>query len=281
MQWKPNKLIAILLGFFLQPLGMLYINKPILAVLYLFAGLAAGIADLFTHKSLFLDYPYVSFKLMCMSICTLHVLHLLLFTKLVTFRAWYSRWYSLIAFMGLLLTAVFVLRSFAYEPFQIPSRAMSPTLNPGNTLVVSKWGYGNYGTYGLSLVKRELTKELHRGAIVVFQYPQDPNVNFVKRIIGLPGDTVEYKKDTLSINTNLLYRKYIGKNGANGMHREVLDDFEYNIYVTPSRPPVEGIVVVPENHIFVMGDNRDNSNDSRYWGFVPYDSIVGKLDFVF
>jgi len=281
MQWKPNKLIATLLGFFLQPLGMLYINRPILAVLYLFAGIAAGTADLVATQIMFLDTSYVSFKLLYMSLCALHVLYLLLFTHPVTLRAWYSRWYSLISFLGLLLMVVFMLRSFAYEPFQISSRAMSPTLNPGNTLLVSKWGYGNYGTYGVSLANRELTTALHRGEIVVFQYPQDPNVNFVKRIIGLPGDTVEYKKDSLSINAKLLYRKYQSKKGADDLYREVLDDFEYGIYVTPSRPPVEGIVVVPENHIFVMGDNRDNSNDSRYWGFVHYDSIVGILGFVF
>jgi len=281
MQWKPNKLIAILLGFFLQPLGMLYINRPILAILYLFAGVTAGIADLIAAQSIFLDYPYVSFKLLYMCLCALHISCLLLFTNSVNIRAWYSRWYSLVSFLGLLLIVVFVLRSFAFEPFQISSRAMSPTLNPGNTLVVSKWGYGNYGTYGLSLTKRELSKVLHRGEIVVFQYPQDPNINFVKRIIGLPGDTVEYKKDSLSINANLLHRKYQSNNGSDDMHREVLDDVEYNIYVTPSRPPVEGVVVVPENHVFVMGDNRDNSNDSRYWGFVPYNAIVGKMDFVF
>lgn len=178
---------------------------------------------------------------------------------------------------------VLVLRAFIVEPFRIPSASMMPTLLIGDFILVNKYDYGirlpvlNVKVFGDGTPKR--------GDIVVFRYPEDPSIPFIKRVIGVPGDTVEYRDKTLYINGHKMDQDRIGRFvgvGAGRMMDGTWDDVEHlgkvdhQILIDPDRPSYNMTVVVPENEYFVLGDNRDDSKDSRYWGFVPDRNLIGR-----
>ena len=181
------------------------------------------------------------------------------------------------------ILAVLLLRSFLVEPFRIPSGSMMPTLLVGDFILVNKFAYG----IRLPVLNRKVIDigEPERGDVMVFRFPRDPSVDYIKRVVGIPGDHVVYRNKTLFINDQKVAQipagTYIGKgsglslSGAS-VRREILGDVEHEILVVPRIRGVTADVVVPEGHYFVMGDNRDNSNDSRYWGFVPDQNVVGK-----
>ncbi len=176
------------------------------------------------------------------------------------------------------LFLVLVLRSFLVEPFQIPSGSMLPTLQIGDFILVNKYHYGIrlpvVGTKVLSL------NDPQRGDVMVFKFPPDPRVNYIKRVVGLPGDHIRYADKTFYINGQKMEQSFLARLPANRPERELaverLGDVEHQLYknLTFPRPPAEW--VVPEGHYFMVGDNRDNSNDSRFWGFVPDELVVGK-----
>ena len=189
------------------------------------------------------------------------------------------------------LAFVLVLRSFLVEPFQIPSGSMRPTLEVGDFILVNKFAYG----VRLPVVDTRIIEvgQPKRGDVMVFRYPVDPDVNYIKRVIGLPGDHVRYTRDKqLYINGQLVSEVLQGDEpGSLGMarlYRERLGEVEHVIRKEQRRnqsmPDQEW--VVPAGHYFMMGDNRDNSNDSRFWsdpsvspalqGMVPEANIVGK-----
>jgi signal peptidase I len=179
------------------------------------------------------------------------------------------------------LLLVLVVRSFMFEPFRIPSSSMVPTLLVGDFIFVNKF------TYGLRLpVLHSKVLELgepERGDVMVFRLPSDPSVNYIKRLVGLPGDTVTYRKKRLYINDEqvALVRDGLLKRGTAPpglLATESLGEAEHQVLLEPSRPGREGVYVVPAGHYFMMGDNRDNSQDSRYpqVGFVPQGNVVGK-----
>ncbi|MGR5178960.1 signal peptidase I [Vibrio mediterranei] len=191
---------------------------------------------------------------------------------------------------------VLVLRSFIYEPFQIPSGSMMPTLLVGDFILVEKYAYGlKDPVWRTQLVE---TGKPERGDIVVFKYPPQPSIDYIKRVVGLPGDTVRYsaRKDiciqTKGTSTckpvklsNVEDSPFV-QNGIPLIQMdEKLGEVAHQILVNPLRrdrvdqyQPRNGVNewVVPEGQYFVMGDNRDNSADSRYWGFVPEANLVGK-----
>jgi signal peptidase I len=196
------------------------------------------------------------------------------------------------------IVAVFVLRSFLFEPFKIPSGSMIPTLLVGDLILVNKFTYG----LRVPVLNTRLTEGTppKRGDVMVFRYPPKPSLDYIKRVIGVPGDEVAYLNKRLTINgrpvpTNQLpdffdsdamrYFKHFEEKLGDGAHR-ILNDDERPAFVPGTedfpfrqncRYSVEGVVCkVPEGHYFMMGDNRDNSLDSRYWGFVPDRNIVGK-----
>ncbi len=179
---------------------------------------------------------------------------------------------------------VFFLRSFLVEPFRIPSGSMMPTLLAGDFILVNKFAYG----IRLPVINRKVVDihEPQRGDVVVFRYPRDPSVDYIKRVVGLPGDHVAYRDKVLYINNKPQGQVEQGTytTGGAGLSMagamrltESLDEVQHDILVRHDAPNRgSGQAVVPEGHYFVMGDNRDNSNDSRFWGPVPEENLVGK-----
>lgn len=181
------------------------------------------------------------------------------------------------------ILAVLVLRSFLVEPFRIPSGSMMPTLLSGDFILVNKFAYG----IRLPVINAKIIEldEPSRGDVVVFRYPGDPSVDYIKRVVGLPGDTISYFGKQVYVNGELARQTSLGPYIATGeggymtgadRRLEQLDEVEHEILVMKGRLSKEGEYVVPEGHYFVMGDNRDNSNDSRVWGFVPDENLVGR-----
>jgi signal peptidase I len=181
------------------------------------------------------------------------------------------------------ILAVLLLRSFLVEPFRIPSGSMMPTLLVGDFILVNKYAYGiRLPVLNTKVIEIE---EPERGDVVVFRYPKDPSVDYIKRVVGLPGDTIRYANKVVYVNGQPAGQVpagvYLGKGSGVSMsgaskRREQLGDLQHDILVMPRTPGVQGEYVVGKGEYFVMGDNRDNSNDSRYWGTVPEDNLVGK-----
>ncbi len=182
-----------------------------------------------------------------------------------------------------IILIVFVMRSFLVEPFRIPSGSMMPTLLVGDFILVNKFTYGvRLPVAGAKILD---VGDPERGDVVVFRYPKDPSLDYIKRVVGLPGDRVGYFNKTIYINGKPVAQEekgtYIGIGGGlssdgDSQLIERLGEVEHDILINPAQRAREGEVVVPEGEYFVMGDNRDNSNDSRFWGTVPEDHLVGK-----
>lgn len=190
------------------------------------------------------------------------------------------------AFFPVILV-VFLLRSFVVEPFRIPSGSMLPNLHIGDFILVNKFSYG----IRLPVINKKIidTSSPERGDVMVFRFPHDPSINFIKRVIGLPGDQLEYRGKRLYINGEAVKTESMGdfdfqrvskKTYVGRRFLETLDSNDHEIIVDPNKRTTETSYAVPEGHYFVMGDNRDHSNDSRYWGFVPEKNIIGRAFFI-
>ena len=185
------------------------------------------------------------------------------------------------------LFVVLVLRSFLFEPFRIPSGSMIPTLLIGDFILVSKFSYG----VRLPVINTKIleTGSPERGDVAVFRYPEDPSLDYIKRVVGLPGDTVEYRNKTIFINGEEIklsgtdpYVSPVSDAVVNGatLRSEKLGEVEHEILVYGQGFAGNNVYEVPERHYFMVGDNRDKSNDSRYWGFVPEENLVGKAKYI-
>jgi signal peptidase I len=197
---------------------------------------------------------------------------------------------------------VFLLRSFLFEPFKIPSGSMIPTLLVGDLILVNKYHYG----VRLPVINKKIiaNHDPKRGDVMVFRYPENPSIDYIKRVVGIPGDEVSYRNQQLYLNgtavpttplpdffneeTRRFDPQYVEKLGE--LEHRILVDRQRSSFITvPSSFPYkencrysgEGVTCkVPSGHYFMMGDNRDNSQDSRYWGFVPDENIVGRAFFI-
>lgn len=220
-------------------------------------------------------------------------------TEAILAQPWWLDWTA-----GLfpVIVSVFFLRSFIVEPFKIPSGSMIPTLLVGDLILVNKFHYG----LRLPVLNTKITEgeKPQRGDVMVFRYPPKPSLDYIKRVVGVPGDTVAYLNKRLTINGQAVptdsvpeffdedamryFKQYEEKFGTQS-HR-ILNDEQRPAFVPGAHKfpgsedcnyTIEGVTCkVPEGHYFMMGDNRDNSMDSRYWGFVPEKNIVGKAFFV-
>lgn len=178
------------------------------------------------------------------------------------------------------LLIVFLLRGFLVEPFRIPSGSMIPSLYIGDFILVNKFSYG----VRLPVLNEKIIDidDPQRGDVVVFRYPRDPSIDYIKRVVGLPGDHIAYYNKVLYVNGKPIKREYVsvyagpGEENSATEYVEKLDSKNHSMLLIPSRPGHDVEYVVPEGHYFMMGDNRDNSNDSRYWGMVPDKYLVGK-----
>lgn len=187
------------------------------------------------------------------------------------------------------LLVVLLLRSFLFEPFRIPSGSMMPTLLIGDFIVVNKFAYG----LRLPVLHTQLTEgeRPKAGDVAVFRYPKDPSLDFIKRVIAVPGDHVAYYNRRLSINGKALPVEFLniyegqgtGRDSMEGarVYDETINSVKHELLIDPEIPySADGELTVPEGHYFVMGDNRDHSNDSRFWGLVPEENLVGKAQMV-
>ena len=176
------------------------------------------------------------------------------------------------------LLLVLVIRSFIFEPFRIPSGSMNPTLLQGDFIFVTKYSYG----LRLPVVETKIieTGEPERGDVVVFRLPSDPSINYIKRVVGLPGDQLEYRQHHLLINGNpiALDEGEVSPEFPGSLQfTETLGSREHEILVrNPDSTATDRMYTVPEGNYFMMGDNRDNSQDSRYIGTIPESYLVGE-----
>ena len=202
------------------------------------------------------------------------------------------------------ILAVFLLRSFLFEPFKIPSGSMKPTLLVGDLILVNKYHYG----IRLPVINKKIVaiNDPQRGDVMVFRYPQDPTTDYIKRVVGVPGDEISFRGQKLYVNGVAAELTAAGEFYDDDTRRyekefvEQLGSVQHHILINPQSTPffgtsesrqfpfhencsysAEGVTCkVPPGNYFMMGDNRDNSQDSRYWGFVPDENIVGKAFFI-
>ena len=280
---------------------MMYVAQMRWAGVYLLAALAVGvIGKFYLHDTLSAAVLPIIYAVTC----AIHAYHIAKKYPDEIQRPAYSRWYGLLGAAAGLFVVVFSIRAFVVEPFRFPSGSMLPTIPLRAHLIVQKWGYGNYGTYGIHLSHTPISSPLARGDIIVFEFPPDRSIHYAKRLIGLPGDTIAYRGKKLSINGNSVALRqaadyFDSKASAyTPAFFESLMGIEYSVLLekaTPACVPTsyafpfrdkciydsEGVTcVVPTGHYFTMGDNRDKSNDSRMWGFVPADHVIGKVLYI-
>lgn len=210
-----------------------------------------------------------------------------------------EEWSEFIKTAMIAVVLALLIRTFLYEPFNIPSGSMKPTLEVGDYLFVSKpaYGYSRYSfPFGLAPIEgRVWAKAPERGDVAVFKLPTNPRIDYIKRIVGMPGDTVQVIDGRLYINRQIVPRESVGlkrvdEEGSIVVMTEYLETLPngvvHSIYEEGDDYPLDNTpeYTVPDGHYFAMGDNRDNSQDSRvmnHVGFIPYENIVGRASFLF
>lgn len=180
------------------------------------------------------------------------------------------------------LLLVLVIRSFIVQPFRVPTGSLEPTIAPGDFIAVNQFAYG----LRLPVTNTKIVNigEPKTGQVAVFRWPQDTSIDFVKRVIGVPGDHIEYKNKVLYVNGKQATQTYIGPaidSEPEGdipvqQYTEDLNGVKHLININPNAPTIDFDITVPAGEYFMMGDNRDDSADSRMWGYVPEANLIGK-----
>lgn len=297
---KPKKWIAAVLGLLSPPVGLLYAAHARAALAYFALSILVGVLGFLSQAW---KLPVNAAALVLMIAGASHAYRRAKHYPDAKPRPGYSRWYGILGVVACVITAVLVFRAFFFEPFRAPSSSMLPTIPAGTSLIVQKWGYGNYGTFGKTFLRTTISSPLSRGDLIVFEFPEDRSVVFVKRLVGLPGDRIAYRGKRLFINGEAVPLRPAGDYFDPESKRtipqfvETLPDSEHAVLIgeqpfflrPDSKFPFaekcthtvdEMACEVPPGHFFTLGDHRDNSRDSRMWGFLPADHIVGKVVFV-
>ena len=295
--------VAVILGLVAPPVAMLYVARPRRALAYLAAAaLSLPLSVFLGTKGVANPGVFAALVSAVLSLAAAADGYRLARSWTGTRLPWYSRTPALAAFLAAGWLSIFSVRAFVVEPFRIASGSMQPTLQVGDHILVRKTAYG----WNEPLTRKRILRFAgpERGDVAVFRYPLDRNLDYVMRVVGLPGDTVAYRNKRLSLNGKAQPLREVGpetivdsQGGAYTLTRyqETLDDVTHPILLDPSAPTyLQNFVrefkgrencrhrdsgfdcTVPANHYFVMGDNRDNASDSRYWGFVPEEDFVGR-----
>ncbi|MFZ6647699.1 signal peptidase I [Undibacterium sp. TJN25] len=301
MTWNPKPWISVVVSLICAPLGLLYAGRPKWALLFMAVLLALGGMDLFHFLGNGTEWIVSALQFLT-SIAAAALAYRIAKAWSGRPQPWYSHWYYLLSLAGLAAFTILSVRIFLYEPFRIPSTAMEPTAEIGSRIIVKKWGYGHYSAYGMRFGSQLPLGLLKRGDIIVFDFPRDPSQTYVKRVVGLPGDRIDYYEKRLIVNAReSRVRELDGylhldlPHNSSRRFREVLDGTAFDTLVDTDRPErrteplnfalqdqcnVSGEALhctVPAGNYFVLGDNRDTSFDSRHWGFVRSSLIVGKV----
>lgn len=289
--------IAVVLALIAPPVGMLYVVRPVRALVYLAVGilLVPGTILYGLHGIGDPGVAAIALTSLWRLVGAIEAYRLARRWEGATLP-WYSRPHTLVGVLATLWVVVGSLRAFVWEPFRIPAGSMQPTLRVGDHIYVDKRAYG----WDVPLTERRIMRfgSPQRGDIAVFRYPPDPQLHYVFRVIGLPGEVVSYtEKKRLIIDGREQPANEDGPD-ISGLARytENLGDVSHGILLDQSAPPLFPAPVqrdfphhdqcrygnagltckVPVGHYFVMGDNRDNASDSRFWGFVPEDHFIGR-----
>lgn len=280
MNSKPNKWIAGVLGLFITPIGFLYVSKPLWALVVLLLSIFVG----------GISFVYFSIQdgmiLWFLSLLFYIGFAIVIFQLAKNYdkkRRWYSRWYGLIFIFLVFILPILYVRLFYFDFYNIPSSSMSPNIMKGDAIIVSKNGCGNYELFGMKLANKLPNENcvMQRGDVIVFEYPKDKSIDYIKRIIGLPGDIISYQANILKINGEVVNHKILFNGFSEILIEEKLSDTSIQIQHLNRGKIKDGTWNVPKNQYFVLGDNRNNSADSRHWGFVPQENIIGKLYYTF
>ncbi|WNO11659.1 signal peptidase I [Teredinibacter sp. KSP-S5-2] len=264
-----KKVFVGILAFFMPPLAFLYLSRGSIALVYLAALIFSMLGDYLLN----LYYGISGLGLTLAVVAVFHSLKLVKNTNDNERKRFFNYWWGALTIPIVIVIAIFTVRSFLCEPFRIPSESMSPNLNPGNHVLISKFGYGTYGTWGFNFINLNRPGSKPNPGEIFVLYPPHESRVFVERIIGVPGDEVLLFESTLSINGKVVSeildfttsKETVGENTF--IVKYLNEPFRFKNHR----------ITVPDGHYFVMGDNRNNSLDSRFWGVVPEANIVGKV----
>ncbi len=299
--------LSVVYGIFLGPFAFLYANK---AKLFFFYFVVYVVTRLFDSKLQFKfdaggELQSIGFSWVFLLISLTHVCLIVRNYDIGLKRRWFASWWGALTCSFVCLFMIFGMRLWIIQPYTISAGSMAPTLNLDDQIWVNKWGFNNFEFNNVSLIRGLPSEELARGDVVVFQYPEQRDIEYVKRVVGLPGDTILYLDKTIYIQRACLteqvdcsHPKEIEKVvktsddtvGQTQIFVEKLGEVSHEIQLMTGRQDLtaqyftqsglaKGKWTVPDNHYFVLGDNRDNSLDSRYWGFVPANYVTGKVIF--
>lgn len=269
---RRSAIIAILLNVVSAIVSMLYLGRPRRALFYFCAEVIAVSLPI-ALASVGLWIPGVTWWLLILIVKAVAVADAFRIArrhKDMFDGPWFTRWPALSAVSIVLLILPGVVRTFVITSYQIPSSAMMPTLLIGDQFFATPYS-GNL--------------EIQRGDVVVFRYPPQPDILFIKRVVGVPGDTIAYIDKSLYVNGTKIEQVPKGRYTASrpgskmtgaSLRGESIDGRAYEILIQSGYPSVDGRAGVPADHFFVLGDNRDNSRDSRYWGTVPRALMVAR-----